>query len=81
MQTIPLLLTGEIPFRSDSLVYATCFLLDEKELPVGSINGKWMNKETGGFAMEIPVKGINPGKYSVVLKAGNKVLVELPVEM
>ena len=81
MQTVPLLLTGDIPYRSDSLVYATCYLLDEREMPVGRINGKWMNKDSPGFAMEIPVKGITAGRYSVVLTAGKKVLVKLPVEI
>ena len=75
METFPLWLRGKIKYDIERENYVTMYVKDEKGMPVCQIKCEW--KKSGGnqeYQLNIPVKGLPKGKYTIELKSPEKQL-------
>jgi hypothetical protein len=77
----PIELNGTINIRTDSLTYATCYLLNNNGMPEGKIMSQWLVPGTSTYELKMPVKGVAAGRYTVEIRAGHKVISALPLEI
>ncbi len=82
MKTYPLYLRGKLNYSNDKEDYVSLYVFDEKGLPVCEIKSQWLmpcvNKE---YDLNIPVKGLTKGKYSIELKTPEKQLAKQEFEI
>ncbi len=82
MKTYPLYLRGKLNYSNDKEDYVSLYVFDEKGLPVCEIKSQWLlpcsNKD---YELNIPVKGLAKGKYSVELKTPEKQLAKQEFEI
>lgn len=82
MLNCPLYLRGKLNYSNDKDSYVTLFILDKNGAPVCLLKSQWL-KATGGdeYALNIPVKGLPKGKYSIGLKTSEKELTKKEFEI
>ena len=82
MQTYPLYLRGKLNYSNDKEDYVSLYVFDEKGLPVCEIKSQWLvpcsNKD---YNLNIPVKGLAKGKYTIELKTPEKQLAKQEFEI
>lgn len=82
MQTYPLYLRGKLNYSNDKEDYVSLYVFDEKGMPVCEIKSQWLlpcaNKD---YDLNIPVKGLAKGKYSIELKTPEKQLAKQEFEI
>jgi len=82
MQTYPLYLRGKINYSNDKEDYVSLYVFNEKGLPVCEIKSQWLlpcaNKN---YDLNIPVKGLAKGKYTIELKTPEKQLAKQEFEI
>ncbi|MEO6305994.1 MAG: hypothetical protein ABIP51_22800 [Bacteroidia bacterium] len=82
MKTYPLYLRGKLNYSNDKEDYVSLYVFDEKGLPVCEIKSQWLlpciNKD---YELNIPVKGLAKGKYSIELKTPEKQLAKQEFEI
>ncbi|MCE3227918.1 MAG: hypothetical protein K0S32_2469 [Bacteroidetes bacterium] len=82
MQNFPQLLKGKLNYNNDKDAYVTLFIYDSKGHPVCLIRDQWLkacsNKD---YELNIPVKGLAKGKYSIGLKTAEKELTRKEFEI
>lgn len=82
MKTYPLYLRGKLNYSNDKEDYVSLYVFDEKGLPVCEIKSQWLmpcvNKD---YNLNIPVKGLVKGKYTIELKTPEKQLAKQEFEI
>ncbi len=82
MKTYPLYLRGKLNYSNDKEGYVSLYVFDEKGMPVCEIKSQWLvpcvNKE---YELNIPVKGLAKGKYTIELKTPEKQLAKQEFEI
>lgn len=82
MKTYPLYLRGKLNYSNDKEDYVSLYVFDEKGMPVCEIKSQWLlpcvNKD---YELNIPVKGLAKGKYSIELKTPEKQLAKQEFEI
>lgn len=82
MKTYPLYLRGKLNYSNDKEDYVSLYVFDESGLPVCEIKSQWLlpcvNKD---YELNIPVKGLAKGKYSIELKTPEKQLAKQEFEI
>jgi hypothetical protein len=76
METVPVLLLGDMPFDCDKESYTTLHVLNEKGEEVCRIIQQWTPKGSGqNYELNLPVNMLVRGKYVIELKTPEKLLV------
>lgn len=71
----PLFLKGEMTYSNDKDNYVTCYVLNEKGVPVCQVKSQWLKAcNNATYTLDLPVKGLASGKYSIALKTNEKQL-------
>lgn len=82
MKTYPLYLKGKLKYSNDKEDYVSLYVFDEKGMPVCEIKSQWLmpcsNKD---YELNIPLKGLTKGKYSIELKTPEKQLAKQEFEI
>ncbi|MCC6372674.1 MAG: hypothetical protein IT236_16845, partial [Bacteroidia bacterium] len=78
----PLVLKGKLAYSSDTEEYATLYVFDAKGQQVCQVKCEWIKSgQNNSFALNIPVKGLAKGKYSIALKTPQKELAKKEFEI
>lgn len=82
MDTYPLYLRGKLNYSNDKLDYASLYVFNEKGLPVCQIKSEWLTPCVGkDYNLNIPIKGLAKGKYTIELKTPEKQLAKQEFEI
>jgi hypothetical protein len=82
MDTYPLYLRGKINYSNDKENYVSLYVYNEKGLPVCQIKSEWLMPCSGkDYNLNIPVKGLAKGKYTIELKTPEKQLAKQEFEI
>jgi hypothetical protein len=77
IMTVPKFLRGELEYSINTPVYSTCYVLDEHSIPVCIIIGSWLlpglDKK---YPLNIPVKGLAKGKYTIELTGESGIITK-----
>jgi hypothetical protein len=66
---IPQQIRGSVPYAAAVTEYVTCYIFNEKGLPVGMMKSDWLPAAAAGnYELDVPVKGLPQGKYTVELR-------------
>jgi hypothetical protein len=66
---IPLQLKGAINYSSTATSYVTCYIYNEKGMPAGVMKSDWLPASaSGNYELDLPVKNLPQGKYTVELR-------------
>ena len=77
MQTYPLYLKGKLNYSNTEENYVSLYVLTENGLPVCEIKSQWLMPCTNkDYELNLPIKGLAKGKYTVELKTANKRLAK-----
>lgn len=79
--TFPLLLSGKLHFTSEAVEYATLYVYDEKGRQVLLQRSQWVLAGAQDLDLRLPVKGLEKGKYTIALRAGNRELAAKDFEI
>jgi len=73
---MPLKLTGLLKYNSPSLEFTTLEVLNDAQVPVCMIKSGWLKPGSNEeFPVDIDIRGLQKGRYSVQLRTKEKVLV------
>lgn len=82
METYPQYLRGKIKYSNNEENYVSLYVYNEKGLPVCEIKSQWLmpcaNKD---YDLNIPLKGLAKGKYTIELKTPEKQLAKQEFEI
>jgi hypothetical protein len=82
MQNFPQLLRGKLNYSNDKDAYVTLFIYDSKGLPVCLIRDQWLKACSGkDYDLNVPIKGLAKGKYTIGLKTAEKELTKREFEI
>lgn len=82
MDTYPLYLRGNMNYSNDKENYVSLYVYNEKGLPVCQIKREWLLPCSGkDYNLNIPVKGLAKGKYTIELKTPEKQLAKQEFEI
>lgn len=81
MENYPLYLRGKLNYTNDKECYSTLQVLDAKGNIVSDIVQQWIMPGTRDYDLNIPVKGLAKGKYTVELVTAQKQLVKKEFEI
>lgn len=82
METHPLYLRGKLNYSNDKLDYVSLYVYNEKGLPVCQIKSQWLVPCSGkDYDLNIPIKGLAKGKYTIELKTPEKQLAKQEFEI
>ena len=75
MVTTPLYLRGNLEYAIDADSYTTMHILNANGIEVGKIDSKWLLAgKNQNYVLNIPIKNLNKGKYTIELKTAQKQL-------
>lgn len=82
MDTYPLYLRGKLNYSNDKENYVSLYVYNEKGLPVCQIKSEWITPcSDKDYNLNIPVKGLAKGKYTIELKTPEKQLAKQEFEI
>lgn len=82
ISTFPQLLRGNMTYTNDKEDYVTLYIYNEKGEQVGVQRSQWLGTGTNlNYALNIPLKGIGKGKYTVALKTKDRELAAREFEI
>ncbi|MBA3664541.1 MAG: hypothetical protein H0W61_10080 [Bacteroidetes bacterium] len=82
MENYPQLLRGKLNYSNDRDTYVTLFILDNKGKEVCLLKSQWMKAEVNGnYDLNVPVKSLAKGKYSIGLRTSDKELTKREFEI
>lgn len=82
MQNYPQILKGKLNYSNDKEGYLTLFILDEKGRPVCFLRNEWINAcSNKDYDLNVPIKGLAKGKYTIGLKSESKELIKKEFEI
>lgn len=81
METFPLWLKGKLNYTNDKECYTTLHVLNSKGIEVCQIVKQWTSVGTKDYPLNIPVAGLDRGKYTVELKSTDKQLAAKEFEI
>jgi hypothetical protein len=81
MVNYPQYLRGKLNYSNDKDCYTTLHVLDERGIEVCQIIKQWTLTGNRDLNLNIPVKGLAKGKYTVELKTENKELAKREFEI
>lgn len=68
----PLQLKASVNYNVDKTCYAYFFVLDEKGNKVAGITGQWLLPGNHDYLVNVNVRGLQKGKYKIVLESENQ---------
>ncbi|PBQ31550.1 hypothetical protein CNR22_07145 [Sphingobacteriaceae bacterium] len=75
-------LRGDLVYSNDLANYATLSVVNEKGLPVCEIKSEWLNVSTNQiYKLDLPIKGLAKGKYTIELRTPEKQLAQKEFEL
>jgi hypothetical protein len=75
-------LRGSIPYSLERTEYVTCYILDEKLMPVGIIKSDWLSAaQNGSYELDVPVRALAGGKYTVELRTADGLVAKSDFEL
>lgn len=78
----PLYLKGNLEYSNDKADFVTMIITNEKGIPVCLTKTQWLNACTKeNYNLNLPVKGLEKGKYTIVLKTDEKELMQKEFEI
>ena len=81
-QTYAIRLKGQLEYNNDKERYTTLHVLDQWGNEVCSINGQWTHPGVGQkFDLNLPLKGLEKGQYTVELKSADNILAQKEFEI
>ena len=79
---VPLLIKGVMMYSNDKENYATLSVINEKGLQVCQVKNEWLKAGVNeNYKLELPVKGLAKGKYTIELKTSEQQLVKREFEI
>jgi len=82
MENFPQLLKGKLNYSNDKDGYVTLFILDQKGNPVCLVRNEWLKAcANENYDLNIPIKGLAKGKYTIGLKSSDKELAKKEFEI
>jgi len=81
MENYPLWLRGKLNYSNEKDCYTTLHILNEKGIEVCQIVKQWTPTGTKDLDLNIPVKGLAKGKYTIELKTPDKQLAKQEFEI
>jgi hypothetical protein len=81
METFPLWLRGNLDYHNEKDCYTTLHVLNEKGLEVCQIVKQWTNTGGGKIDLNIPLKGLAKGKYTIELNTPERQLAKKEFEI
>ena len=82
MYTYPLYLRGKLNYSNDKENYVSLYVYNEKGIPVCQIKSEWLTPcADKDYNLNIPVKGLAKGKYTIELKTPEKQLAKQEFEI
>lgn len=79
---VNLTLRGDLSYSNDSENYATLSVVNEKGFPVCEIKSTWLKVAISGvYRLDLPIKGLEKGKYTVELRTPDKQLAQREFEL
>ena len=77
----PLQLKAKVNYNVDKTVYAYFYVTDSLGKKVVSITGQWLNPGNHDYDVNLSVRGLQKGKYKIVLAAENNRFIEKEFEI
>ncbi len=82
MEILPICLKGQLNYSCEVEDYVTLSIKNKKGLPVCFIISQWLRQGTNQkYDLNIPLKGLSKGEYTIELKTLNKELVRQEFEI
>lgn len=82
MENFPQVLRGNLSYSNDKDNYVTLFILDKNGREVCLLKSQWLKAcENENYNLNVPVKGLAKGKYSIGLRTQNKELTKREFEI
>jgi hypothetical protein len=82
ISTTPLRLRGKMSYSNDKENYVTCMVLNEKGVPVCQVKSQWLKACVNeNYNLDVPVKGLAKGKYTIELRTMEKQLARQEFEI
>ena len=77
----PLQLNGKVNYNVDKTCYAYFYVVDSLGKKVAAITGQWLQPGNHDYAVSVNVKGLQKGKYKVVLAGENTEFINKEFEI
>lgn len=82
MQNYPQLLRGKLNYSNDKDCFVTLYILDKNGTPVCQLKSEWLKAcASKDYNLNVPIKGLAKGKYTIGLKTGEKELTKKEFEI
>ncbi len=82
IRVVPTRLKGDLIYSLNENSYVTILVTDENGLPAGIIKSHWLQPSASGtYSLELPLRGLDKGKYRVELKTEKNVLAANSFEL
>lgn len=77
----PLQLKGNVNYNVDKTCYAYFYVIDSTGKKVAGITGQWLQPGNHDYAVNVNVKGLQKGKYKIVLAGENAEFINKEFEI